>query len=69
MLFLFRHQHQITIWDDLKHAAKSADGTLHHIGDQIRQRLTVGVCVINLLLLLLLLIILLLLLLIMHYCY
>ena len=44
----YRHQHQITIWDDLKNAAKSADGTLHHIGDQIRQRL------INLLLLLLL---------------
>ena len=38
MCCLFRHQHKVTILDDLKHAAKSADGTLHHIGDQLRQR-------------------------------
>lgn len=33
-----KHQHKVTILDDLKHAAKSADGTLHHIGDQLRHR-------------------------------
>lgn len=37
MLF-FRHQHQVTLWDDMKKAARSADGTLHHLGDQLRNR-------------------------------
>jgi hypothetical protein len=33
-----KHQHQVTLWDDLKQAAKSADGKLHDIGDQLRHR-------------------------------
>ena len=33
-----RHQHHITLWDDLRKAAKSADGTLHHLGDHLRHR-------------------------------
>ena len=33
-----RHQHQVTLWDDMKKAARSADGTLHHLGDQLRNR-------------------------------
>ena len=43
---MLRHQHDITLWNKLRLAAKTADGKLHNIGNQLRRRYIILVIVV-----------------------